>query len=158
MSTSEQIKVTLTQIADYSFNVSFDDTDIPGIVTDEPPPLGTGHGPNPSRMLLVAIANCLSASLLFAMRKYKNTPGTIRAEVRGTLGRNAENRLRVLHVDVDLHLPDAADSYAQFERTLQQFENFCVVTESVRSGIEVAVQVHDGSGAVLHRSVNTLTA
>ena len=150
----EHIKVTLTQVSDYSFNVSFDETDIPDLVTDEGAPLGAGKGPNPSRMLLAAIANCLSASLLFAMRKYKNTPGAIRAEVRGKLGRNADGRMRVLHVDVDLHLPDAADSYAQFERILQQFENFCVVTESVRSGIEVAVQVRDASGAVLHSSVN----
>lgn len=151
---SEQVKVTLTQLSDYSFNVSFDETGIPDLVTDEPAPLGGGKGPNPSRMLLAAIANCLSASLLFAMRKYKNAPGTIRAEVRGTLGRNAEGRMRVQHVDVDLHLPDDAEDYAQFERTLQQFENFCVVTESVRSGIEIAVQVHDGSGQVRHASVN----
>ncbi len=151
---SEQVKVTLTQMSDYSFNIGFDDTDIPDLVTDEPAPLGGGKGPNPSRMLLAAIANCLSASLLFAMRKYKNAPGTIRAEVRGTLDRNAEGRMRVQHVEVDLHLPDAADDYAQFERILQQFENFCVVTESVRSGIEVAVQVHDSSGAIRHASVN----
>jgi organic hydroperoxide reductase OsmC/OhrA len=151
---SEQVKVTLTQLSDYSFNVSFDETDIPDLVTDEPAPLGGGKGPNPSRMLLAAIANCLSASLLFAMRKYKNQPGTIRAEVRGTLDRNAEGRMRVQHIDVDLHLPDAAEDYAQFERMLQQFENFCVVTESVRSGIEIAVQVHDGSGEVRHASVN----
>jgi organic hydroperoxide reductase OsmC/OhrA len=153
---SEQVKVTLTQISDYSFNVSFDGTDIPDLLTDEGAPLGGGKGPNPSRMLMAAIANCLSASLLFAMRKYKNLPGTIRAEVRGTLGRNAEGRIRVQHVDVDLHLPDAAESYDQFERILQQFENFCVVTESVRSGIEIAVQVHDASGEILHRSVNQM--
>lgn len=153
---SEQVKVTLTQLSDYSFNVSFDETDIPDLLTDEGAPLGGGNGPNPSRMLLAAIANCLSASLLFAMRKYKNSPGTIRAEVRGTLGRNAEGRMRVQHVDVDLHLPDAVEDYAQFERILQQFENFCVVTESVRSGIEVAVQVLDCSGIVRHASVNTV--
>ncbi len=121
---------------------------------DTQPPLGGNHGPNPSLMLLAAIANGLSASLLFAMRKYKNTPGTIRAEVRGTLGRNAEGRTRVQRVDVDLHLPDAAACYDQFQPILQQFENFCVVTESMRSGIEIVVQVHDGSGEVLHSSVN----
>ncbi len=64
----EQVNVTLTQISDYSFNISFDETDIPNLVTDEPAPLGAGAGPNPSRMLLAAIANCLSASPLFAMR------------------------------------------------------------------------------------------
>ncbi len=62
--------------------------------------------------------------------------------------------MRVQHVDVDLYLADAAEDYAQFERTLQQFENFCVVTESVRSGIAVAVQVYDGSGQVRHASIN----
>ena len=154
MSTQEQVTVTLTQLADYTFNVQFDDTDLPSLVTDEPPPLGSGKGPNPSRMLLVAIANCLSASLLFAMRKYKNAPGTLRAVVRGTLGRNADNRLRVQHVQVDLHLPEPGDDYSHFERILETFENFCVVTESVRSGIEVAVNVHDGTGAVRHSSVN----
>ena len=152
----ELVKVTLTQLSDYSFNVSFDGTDIPDLLTDEGAPLGGGKGPNPSRMLLAAIANCLSASLLFAMRKYKNTPGTIRAEVRGTLGRNADGRMRVQHVDVDLHLPDAADSYQQFDRILQQFENFCVVTESVRGGSEVALQVRDGSGNIRHSSVNNV--
>lgn len=154
MSTQEQVTVTLTQLADYTFNVQFDDTDLPSLMTDEPPPLGSGKGPNPSRMLLVAIANCLSASLLFAMRKYKNAPGTLRAVVRGTLGRNADNRLRVQHVQVDLHLPEPGEDYSHFERILETFENFCVVTESVRSGIEVAVNVHDGTGAVRHSSVN----
>lgn len=154
MSTQEQVTITLTQLADYTFNVQFDDTDIPSLLTDEPAPLGTGKGPNPSRMLLAAIANCLSASLLFAMRKYKNTPGTLRAVVRGTLGRNADNRLRVQHVQVDLHLPEPGEEYEHFPRILETFENFCVVTESVRNGIEVAVNVHDGTGAVRHSSIN----
>lgn len=148
----ERIKVTLTQIADYSFNVSFDDTDAPDLITDEPAPLGAGQGPNPSRMLLAAVANCLSASLLFALRKYKNQPSGIVAEVRGTLGRNADGRLRVQRVEVDLNLGDAADSYEHFDRILQQFERFCVVTESVRAGIEVSVAVRDAGGNVVHRS------
>jgi organic hydroperoxide reductase OsmC/OhrA len=151
----EQLRVTLTQIADYSFNVTFDETAIPDLVTDEGAPLGEGRGPNPSRMLLVAIANCLSASLLFAMRKYKNQPSRITADVRGTLARNADGRMRVQHVDVDLNLADAAEDFEHLERILQQFENFCVVTESVRAGIEIAVEVHDGTGRKLHRSMNT---
>ncbi len=150
----EQIRVVLTQIADYSFNVSFEHADIPDLVTDEAAPLGADRGPNPSRLLLAAIANCLSASLLFSLRKYKNTPGRITADVRGTLGRNADGRLRVQHVDVDLNLADTAEDFEHLDRILQQFEQFCVVTESVRAGIEVAVEVHDGHGRKLHRSIN----
>jgi organic hydroperoxide reductase OsmC/OhrA len=152
----EQLRIMLTQVGEYSFNITFDETAIPDLLTDEGAPLGEGRGPNPSRMLLAAIANCLSASLLFAMRKYKNTPARITADVRGTLGRNAEGRLRVQHVEVDLNLADAAEDVEHIERILQQFENFCVVTESVRAGIEVAVEVHDKTGRKLHRSINTV--
>lgn len=148
----EQIKIRLTQIADFSFNIHFDDTDAPDLITDEPAPLGKGEGPNPSRVLLAAVANCLSASLLFALRKFKNQPTRIDAEVRGTLGRNEEGRLRVQHVEVDLNLGDDAGAYEHLDRILQQFERFCVVTESVRDGIDVAVAVRDASGTVVHRS------
>ena len=32
-------------------------------------------------LLLAGVANCLAASLVFALRKFKNTPGPIRAEI-----------------------------------------------------------------------------
>ncbi|MEO8461214.1 MAG: OsmC family protein [Dokdonella sp.] len=152
MSEVEEFTLTLTQESDYAFRVEFDDTTIPALLTDEPSPLGGDRGPNPSRLLIAAVANCLSASLLFSMRKYKNTPGTIVTRAKARLERNEQKRLRVAHVDVDITLPDAAADYTQLERLLQQFENFCVVTESVRTGVAVDVTVHDGDGKRLHQS------
>jgi hypothetical protein len=38
---------------------------------------------------------------------------------------------------------------------LAQFEDFCIVTQSVRQGIEVAVTVVDGDGAVLLGNAGT---
>ena len=119
---------------------------------DESPPPGGASGPNPSRMLVAAVANCLSASLLFALRKYKNSPGGIVTHATARLERNEQKRLRVAHISVAIELPDVAADYVQVERLLQQFENFCVVTESVRSGVEVDVMVRDASGTVLHDS------
>jgi antitoxin (DNA-binding transcriptional repressor) of toxin-antitoxin stability system len=43
-----------------------------------------------------------------------------------------------------------AGSYQNLDRILAQFEQFCVVTESVRSGVEVNVSVVDVTGARLH--------
>lgn len=152
MSETQEITLTLTQESDYVFRIAFDDTPIPELITDENAPLGTDRGPNPSRMLVAAVANCLSASLLFALRKFKNTPGTIVTRAKAQLGRSEQGRLRVQHIGVTIDLPEALADYHQAERLLQQFENFCVVTESVRAGVAVDVAVRDGTGSVIHDS------
>jgi organic hydroperoxide reductase OsmC/OhrA len=146
----EGFSITVEQESDYVFRVIFDDTAAPDLLTDEPEPLGGGTGPNPSRMLVAAVANCMSASLLFALRKFKNTPGKLVTRATATLGRNQHNRLRVARVDATIQLPDDPDSYHNLDRILQQFEQFCVVTESVRHGVEVSVSVADSAGRVLH--------
>jgi len=62
--------VHLQQQADYRFDIRFDDT-MPVLTGDEPAPLGTGLGPSPVQLLCAAVGNCLSDSLLFAFRKFK---------------------------------------------------------------------------------------
>ena len=150
MSDEQSIELTLEQVSDYEFRLRFDDTDAPDLLTDEPAPLGHGAGPNPSRLLLAAVANCLSASLLFSLRKFKKDPGKIAAHARATLARNEHGRWRVQRIEVELAMGAAAGSLEHLDRLLAQFEDFCVVTESVRQGIEVQVSVRDGSGALLH--------
>lgn len=152
MSETQQFTLTLTQELDHAFRVEFDDTTIPALHTDESAPLGVDSWPNPSRKLAAAVANCLSASLLFSLRKYKNNLGRIVTHAKATLERNELRRLRVAHIDVVIGLPEAATNYAQIERMLQQFENFCLVTESVRNGVAVDVTVRDARGVVVHDS------
>lgn len=152
MSESETIRLTITQESDYAFRVVFDDTSLQPLLVDEAPPLGGGKGPDPARLLAAAIGNCLGASLLFALRKFKNAPGTIVAQVRMEHARNEKGRLRIGKVAVEITLPEAAAEYAQIERILAQFEQFCTVTESVRAGVPVEVTVKDGGGAVLRVS------
>ncbi|ODU44788.1 OsmC family protein [uncultured Aquimonas sp.] len=150
MSETQSFSITIEQEQDYVFRVRFEGTGIPDLMTDEPEPLGGGSGPNPSRMLVAAVANCMGASLLFALRKYKNDPGPLKVKAIATMGRNEAGRMRVAKVDAQIELPEMAGSYQQLERILQQFEQFCVVTESVRSGVEVDVSVVDVTGALLH--------
>lgn len=69
---ASQFSIELAQQADYRFEARFDDPALPPLVTDEPPPLGGGAGPNPARLLGTAVANCLAASLLFSLRKFRN--------------------------------------------------------------------------------------
>jgi len=150
MSEAEQtVGITVEQVSDFEFRVRFDDTAIPDLTADETPPVGRGVGPDPSRLLAAAVANCLTASLLFALRKYKNTPGTMGAKAKATLTRNEHGRLRITHIGVDLQLADKAELLEHLDRVLAQFEDFCIVTQSVRKGITVDVNVRDGEGKVL---------
>lgn len=142
-------EIELVQEADYRFEAHFDNPALPPLLTDEPPPLGSDAGPNPSRLLAVAVANCLAASLLFALRKFRNNAEPLRAVAQVSMARNAQNRLRIARIAVDLHLGAAATSLRSLDRVLCQFEDFCVVTQSVRAGIAVDVRVLDRDGTVL---------
>jgi uncharacterized OsmC-like protein len=146
MTDSPDIRILLEQEGPYAFKVSFEGTDLDALHTDESAPLGAGAGPNPAAMLLTSIANCLSASLLFALRKYKNAPGPIRGEIVARRERNAEGRLRIPRAEVTIHLSDKAADLEHFDRVLAQFEQFCTVTQSVRAGMEVAVSIVDADG------------
>jgi uncharacterized OsmC-like protein len=143
------IDFELAQQADFRFEVRFDHG-IPPLLTDEPAPLGGDAGPNPARLLGAAVANCLAASLLFALRKFRNTEAEpLRATASVQKTRNAENRLRISRIAVDLHLAAPAAALRSLERVLAQFEDFCIVTQSVRAGIAVDVRVIDNDGQVL---------
>jgi hypothetical protein len=54
--------------------------------------------------------------------------------------RNEQKRLRIGTVDVTLSPHMDADS-TQLAGCLDQFEDFCVVTQSVREGLDVRVHV-----------------
>jgi uncharacterized OsmC-like protein len=140
--------VQLQQQQDYRFEIRFGPGGVP-LLADEPAPLGAGAGPSPVQLLAAAVGNCLSASLLFALRKFKQAPEPIRSEVRAEVGRNAEGRLRVLSMQATLTLGVPAASLDHLDRVLAGFEAYCTVTQSVAAAIPVTVQVLDASGVRL---------
>lgn len=142
------VEVNLEQERDYRFAIHFPD-DVPTIHGDERPPLGQGTGPTPIQLLAAAVGNCLSDSLLFALRKFKQQPEPIRTHVAATVDRNAEKRLRVTNIAVNLTLGVPGPTLEHLDRALAQFEEFCTVTQSVRQGIPVTVEVRDSEGAKL---------
>ena len=144
-----EFTLTLTRQQDYQFNVQFDLAGVPDLQLDEPTPLGAGAGPNASRLLAAAVANCLSASLLFCLGKFKQDPQGVTAKVTGEMVRNERGRLRVGGISVDIRLDQNVERLAH---CAAQFEDFCVVTDSVRHGIPVSVRVLDAAGQLIHQS------
>ncbi|WP_101049262.1 OsmC family protein [Macromonas nakdongensis] len=140
--------VTLTRLSGYQFQIDFG-LDTPALFSDEPPPLGAGSGPAPNHLLLAAVANCLSASLVFALGKFKQDPGPIKATATATTGRNASNRLRIEAIDVHLELQKPGAEFEHLDRVLAQLEEFCTVSMSVKQGIAIGVRVSDADGTVL---------
>jgi uncharacterized OsmC-like protein len=145
---NETVTVRLAQRQDYQFDVQFG-PGVPALLADEPPPLGQGQGPSPVQLLAAAVGNCLSDSLLFALRKFKQQPEPLQCEVTAEVGRNAEGRLRVLGLQATITLGVPAEALEHLERVLTTFESYCTVTQSIAQGIPVRVQVIDAQGSIL---------
>ncbi len=137
----DEFTISVRQLENYRFEVRFDKEQYAPLHMDEPEPLGSDSAPNATRILAAAIGNCLSASLLFCTRKARVELGPMETRVRVQLGRNERGRLRIasLEVEIDPHFPPGGREKAA--RCLELFENFCVVSQSVREGIPVTVQV-----------------
>jgi uncharacterized OsmC-like protein len=142
------IHVQLKQKQDYQFDIHFGGA-VPVIMGDEPAPLGAGQGPSPVQLLAAAVGNCLSDSLLFALRKFKQAPEPITCDVTAEVGRNAEGRVRVLGIQAVLTLGVPGATLAHLDRVLSQFESYCTVTQSVGQGIPVSIEVFDALGIKL---------
>lgn len=122
------------------------------LVMDEPPPVGEGSGPNASAVLGAAVGNCLSASLLYCLRRAHLEVDSLEADVEVTPARDERGRLRISSIQVRLHPVVADGAGGRMERCLELFEDFCVVTESVRHGIPVDVRVDPAMPSDSHRS------
>jgi uncharacterized OsmC-like protein len=142
------VEVTLTQQQDFQFLIDFGGI-VPSITGDETPPLGQSAGPTPVQLLAAAVGNCLSDSLLFALRKFKQTPEPIRCRMRAEVGKNAEGHNRVLSMQARLQLGVEAGTLQHLDRVLATFEDFCTVTRSVGVGIPITVEVFDSADVKL---------
>jgi organic hydroperoxide reductase OsmC/OhrA len=137
----EQFTVGLTLQDGYAFTVDFSGQDFAPLTVDEPPPLGQARGPNPARLLAAAVGSCLSASLLFCLRKSHVDVAGLRTTVDVSLVRNERGRLRIGGIRVRLAPELAPEQRERIGRCLALFQDFCIVTESVREGIAVDVDV-----------------
>lgn len=144
---SHGFTIHLEQVEDFRFTVRFDGDGIADLLVDEPQPVGDGAGPNATRLLAAALGNCLSASLLFCMRKARIDARGLRTDVVTDVERDDRGRMRVGGARVTITLPEAVDvESGGIDRCLGLFEDYCVVTASVRNGIPVEVQVVTAAG------------
>jgi hypothetical protein len=83
--------------------------------------------------------------------KFRQNPGPVRAMASGRMERNERGRYRIAGIDVVLSLAEKFGDLPHQERCLEQFEDFCIVTQSIRDGIPVSVSVVDANGTIARR-------
>ncbi|NMC07345.1 MAG: OsmC family protein [Candidatus Lokiarchaeota archaeon] len=130
---------------DLTFKVSFEGLDVPSLRVDETNKIEADMiGVTPARLLASAVGSCLASSLMFCMSKRNVQLDTFTARAQARTGRDPDGRLRVQEISVDL-LPRTTDPAAikRLAECKKVFEKFCTVTESVRKGIKVVVNVVD---------------
>lgn len=137
-----QEKVSAELVDNYRFRITFPDSAGTILYMDEPPPLGQANGPNAAKVLAAAVANCLSASLVFCLRKSRIDVKGIKTEAEPIIERNEQGYWRVKTINVFLYPQIGEDvEKEKVRRCINIFENYCVVTGAVRSGIKVNVNV-----------------
>ncbi|MFP4051322.1 MAG: OsmC family protein [Thermoplasmata archaeon] len=138
---SNEFTIDIERLDNYKFKVKFDKESMGEIITDETEEVGgEGEGPNPSRLLAASTLNCLMASLIFCLKKKKVELSSLEGEVTGKIKR-VDKRLRVTELDVKIDPGVDEEDKEKLKKCIDIFENYCVVTQSIRNGIDVNVDV-----------------
>ena len=138
-----QFKTKIEFIDELKFNVIFDLDGAKNLLMDEPPEFGgKGEGPNASRMIGAGVANCLSASLLFCLKKSKAEILEMNTDIVGTIKRNENGKLRLKSIDVKIYPKfKNKEDLIKLERCKNIYEDYCIVTESLRNGIDIQTEI-----------------
>nr|MDO8086041.1 OsmC family protein [Candidatus Sigynarchaeum springense] len=149
MTTREEnttVQVGVTWEKGLIFKVDFEGLNVPDVHVDETNKDEAAMiGVTPARLLASAVGSCLAPSLAFCMSKRDVQFESFSAKARATTGRDQDGRLRVQEITVEL-LPKTTNPAVikRLAECKKVFEKFCTVTESVRKGIKVVVNVIDG--------------
>lgn len=136
-----EFTVEIEQVEGFEYRVRFDNPKHAELVLDEPEPLGHDAGPGATRLLAAAVGHCLSASLLLCARKSRVEMGRMKTRVTTRIARSERGRLRVAGIDVELDPAIAESDLLKAQRCLGLFEDYCTVTQSVRDGFPINVNV-----------------
>jgi uncharacterized OsmC-like protein len=139
-----EIVTNLKRVKGHKFEVEFDDPRYPKLIVDEPEPLGTGEGPNPVRLLSAAVGECISSSLVYCLDKARIGVEGLETRVRMELVKEEKGYWRIEGIRAEILLGVADRDRAKVPRCLELFEQFCTVTQGLRLGTAVDVDVRLG--------------
>lgn len=140
---NEKIHAHMKREKGYKFSITFDELEGAKVYADEQAPVGGSEAPSAAMMLSSAIGHCLSSSLLFCMEKSRGKLKDLETEVETSLARNEKGRWRIAEIKVNLKTTADKVDKEKLERCKGIFEDFCIVTASVREGIKIDVGISE---------------
>lgn len=142
MSRELKTKVSLELERDMIFRCDMNVMKVKECYIDETNEEIDSWGPNPVKLLASAILGCLSASFIFCLQKKNLTINEFKGEAEAVIARNDQGLVRVKEINVSL-IPRSTDLeiLKRIEQCKKIFERYCTVTESVRAGILVNLEI-----------------
>lgn len=141
---TDNISVTLTHKKDYRFEVDFNES-FKGFVSDALKPSGESCGPAQSHMLLAAVANCLSVSLVYSLNRAGIDGGNIVTKAMLDICKK-DGVTRIGKINVAITTEKSEEQMQGMEAVLSGFENISAISRSVLEGIPIETHVFDRKG------------
>jgi putative redox protein len=107
------------------------------LVADEPETVsgGTGTGPQPTELLLAAIASCFTLAIAYSARKHGTELADLDVDVTGTYD---GPRFSAIRIGVRAAAPQGDD----LMKLIKSAERVCYVTRTLRSSPEIEVVIN----------------
>lgn len=100
-------------------------------------------GPNPSKLLALSILGCMAASFAFCLQKKNFSLPDIEGKAVITSKRNKKGFWRLKKIDIVLNPTiESPEMYKRVDQCKKFFEQFCIISESIREGIEINTTVN----------------
>jgi len=141
MSKELSYKAGISLVEEMTFKVDLGKMNVKDIFIDD-----THHkeeemqGPNPARLLGMAVMGCMSASFVFCLQKRNFTLDDLKAEADVVAWKNEKGLWRVKEINVDFVISsEDPQVLKRAEQCKKLFEEYCTITQSVIAGIPVNV-------------------
>jgi uncharacterized OsmC-like protein len=100
-------------------------------------------GPNPSKLLALSLLGCMSASFAFCLQKRDFSLSDFKGKALIKSKRNAKGFWRIKEIKLELYPKiDTPKMRERADQCQKFFEQFCIISESIRDGIEITTNLN----------------
>ncbi|MFX1285803.1 MAG: OsmC family protein [Promethearchaeota archaeon] len=138
----DSFTIDIKKTGPIQFTTTFD-KDFPELLFDEDKSVGGEEKyPNPSRVLVSAVAACLSASLTLCLNKARIPVDEMHTKATYTIVQNEEGYQRISQIDVKI-IPKWHSEINMKKKTrcTKIFKNLCIATNAVINAVPVNVDI-----------------